>query len=80
MAHVLAAVDGTIHPRWDKPLLAEQDIESVYPFAALSWAVEDGTYIRLPENAWPDGLKIPYYAVPNDKISLKVLSTTCTQC
>lgn len=71
IAHVLAAVDGAIHPRWDRPLPDNRHLEKRFPFTALSWKSKDGVFIGRVDDVWPQRSQIHYYADPKDQIPIQ---------
>lgn len=71
IAHVLAAVDGTIHPRWDRAPPDDRHLKKQFPFTALSWKSKDGTYLGRLDDVWPQRSQIHYYADPKDQIPIQ---------
>jgi hypothetical protein len=71
IAHVLAAVDGTIHPRWDQAPPDNPHLKKRFPFTALSWKSKDGTFLSYLDDEWPQRSQIHYYADPKDQIPIQ---------
>ena len=71
VAHVLAGVDGTIHPRWDRAPPHNRHLKEQFPFTALSWKSKDGTFVSHHDDGWPQRSQIHYYADPGDQIPIR---------